>query len=331
MKSKKLIGFFVAAIVFVSVGIGITGVGSAKILKDNVFGNLKNKAIDSEVKFDIPDENFIAVINIEGTISESDETSIFSNSSGYNHKAILELVDKLMDTSNNKGILLEMNTPGGTVYASDELYLKLKEYKEVTKKPVYTYMKSEACSGGYYISMASDKIYANRNAWTGSIGVIISLTNLQGLYDKYGIEEINITSGSNKSMGSAGVELTQEQRNIFQGMVDESYNQFISVIVENRDLDEAKVRELADGRIYTATQAANNKLIDSVCTYDEAVEDIEEQIDSDVFFYNPIVENKSLLSGIFNVVSQTKQKSDVEILTEFLEKQGNEVPLYYAK
>lgn len=143
----------------------------------------------------------------------------------------------------NKGILLIVDSPGGGVYESDELYLKLKDYKETTGNPIWTYMKSEACSGGYYISMASDKIFANRNCTTGSIGVIMSLVNTKDLYDKLGIKEINITSGKNKAMGSSGQDLTDEQKEILQSNVDEAYEQFVSIVADGRKMDVETVKK----------------------------------------------------------------------------------------
>ena len=127
------------------------------------------------------------------------------------------------------GILLYINSPGGYVTTSDDLYYELQEYKEETGRPIYAYFDEMAASGAYYAAMQADEIYANRNCWTGSIGVIVSTMNLQGLYEKFGIKEINITSGANKAMGSAGSELTDEQYDILQSMVDESYEQFVSI------------------------------------------------------------------------------------------------------
>jgi protease-4 len=156
---------------------------------------------------------------------------------------------------NNKGILLYVNSPGGTVYESDEMYLKLLEYKEKTGTPVYAYFASEACSGAYYISMAADEIYANRNTWTGSIGVIISLMNYEGLLKKIGVEEIDITSGKNKTIGSGAHEMTPQQAKILQRLVDEAYDQFTKIVAKGRDMKLEKVQKLGDGRIYSAAQA----------------------------------------------------------------------------
>ena len=202
----------------------------------------------------------IDVFYIEGTIAEGSTT--------YQHTWTLNQIDALMDSTYNKGIFLYVNSPGGGVYESDELYLKLKEYKEVTGRPVYAYMAQTAASGGLYVSMAADKIYANRMTMTGSIGVIMSTMDTTGLQELIGIKEENITSGPNKAMGNP---LTEEQRAILQSMVDESYDIFVDIVAENRKLDKAKVREIADGRVYSAMQAKELGLIDEIGTYEEAM------------------------------------------------------------
>jgi len=120
--------------------------------------------------------------------------------------------------------------------------------------------------------MASDKVFSNRNAWTGSIGVIISLTNLKGLYDNLGIKGIYITSGRNKAMGAADLELTDEQRDILQSLVDEAYEQFVEIVAEGRKMTVEEVKRIADGRILSAKQALELNLIDEIATYDEVKE-----------------------------------------------------------
>ena len=113
--------------------------------------------------------------------------------------------------------------------------MKLKEYKEKTKRPVYAYMGSMAASGGYYISAPADMIFANRNCWTGSIGVTIgTLYDLSGFLERHGIKAVTIASGRNKSMGSIVDPLTDEQRRIFQSLVDEAYDQFVNIVAEER-------------------------------------------------------------------------------------------------
>lgn len=213
--------------------------------------------------------DYIAVVDIDGEMSDS-------NSSNYNHGWIVNIIDELMDDSKNEALLIRVNTPGGSVYYSDELYNKILDYKKETERPVYVYMQNMAASGGYYVSAAADKIYANRNCWTGSIGVTTgTMINVKGLLDKLGIKAEAITSGKNKAMGSSTQEMTSEQKAIMQSLIDESYERFVDIVAKGRKLDKNKVRELADGRIYTATQAKNLGLVDKICSEEDAMSDID--------------------------------------------------------
>ncbi len=328
MKTKQLVAFVVAAVVFLVTGIASVAINtwseasiaSSNSMYEDLFGS---EAVST------PAEDYIAVIEVEGTIYSEPTVSMWGESEGYDHPATMNYVNQLMEDKYNKGILLYMNTPGGEVTASDDLYLKLMEYKEVTGRKIYCYYADQSCSGGYYISMAADEIYANRNCWTGSIGVIISLSNMQGLYEKLGIEEINITSGDNKAMGSAGEELTAEQRDILQSMVDEAYDQFVSIIVEGRGLSEDKVRELGDGRIYTAKQALEEDLIDGICTVDEYYARVYAEVGEDVVIFERSSEAYGF-DNLFASVQNLKEKSDAEVVAEMLEKENMGGLMYYA-
>ena len=338
MKKKQLISIIVTGVVIIAVGVvGVaTNAVSKKLLGDDT-ENLSSKveqyisdAASSDVE--LPEEDFIGVINIVGEIGASSSQSLTSDSS-YNHELYMNYIDEMIDSDDNKGILLYVDSPGGAVYQSDELYQKIMEYKKKTKRPVYAYFASEACSGGYYISMAADKIYANRNCWTGSIGVIVSLTNCKKLYDKLGIKEIDITSGKNKAMGAAGLDLTQEQRDILQGLVDEAYDQFVDIVSKGRNLDEAKVRELADGRIYSAKQAKENALVDVISTEAEAKKELTKNIgcDDDITFYSPDNDLNGFFNSLFGKIEKIMPKSNVELATDIVENNGNGVLKYYAK
>ena len=209
------------------------------------------------------DGEYVAVLHIEDEISQS-------SSFWYDHYYLLDTIDDLIADDNNKGIVFYMDTPGGSVYATDEMYLAVKDYQEKTNRPVYTYMASMAASGGYYIAAPSDKIYINRNGVTGSIGVTMgNYIDVSELLAKYGVKVNTITSGRNKAMGSELVPMTDEQKAILQSIVDEAYEQFTAIVAEGRGMDIEKVKELADGRIYTALQAKANGLVDEVGTYDD--------------------------------------------------------------
>ena len=328
MKTKQLVAFVVAAAVFLVTGIASVAINtwSESSLSSN---NSMYEDLFGDTGVVTPTEEYIAVIDVIGTIYSEPSVSMWGESTGYDHPSTMSYVDQLMEDEYNKGILLYMNTPGGEVTASDDLYLKLMEYKEVTGNKIYCYYADQSCSGGYYISMAADEIYANRNCWTGSIGVIISMTNMQGLYEKLGIEEINITSGANKAMGSAGEELTAEQRDILQGMVDEAYDQFVSIIVDGRGLSEEKVRELADGRIYTAKQALEEDLIDGICTEDEYYDRIYAELGEDILIFERSADSYGF-ENLFASMQSLKPQSDAEVVAEMMEKENMGGLMYYA-
>lgn len=338
MKKKQLLGIIVTGIVIIAVGVtGVIGnVITAKFAETEeesmgFWESLMSTEVSEEII--LPEEDFIGLINVEGEIMPSSQ-SIWSYSENvYDHDLYMNYVDSMMCADNNKGIMLYINSPGGTVYESDELYLKLMEYKEVTGRPIYAYFGSQACSGGYYIAMAADHIVANRNCWTGSIGVIISLLNCKDLYEKLGIEEIDITSGANKAMGSAGLDLTDEQFAILQSLVDEAYNQFVEIICTGRNMEDATVRALADGRIYSANQALEHQLIDAIGTMEDAKATLEEEneLSEDITYHTPESGVSDFMSALYGMAMQLKPESDTELATDIMENSGNGVLKYYAK
>lgn len=266
----------------------------------------------------------VDVLYIEGTIQEGSTT--------YQHTWTLNKINALMDSEHNKGIFLYINSPGGGVYESDELYLKLKEYKEVTGRPVYAYMAQTAASGAVYVSMAADKIYASRMTMTGSIGVITSITDTTGLQELIGIKQDKITSGVNKAMGNP---LTDEQRDIFQSIVDEYYDVFVGVVAENRKLDLDKAYDLADGRVYSPVQAKELGLIDEIGTYEEAVDDMLTTYDlQDATFYHqtpPVSFIDELLSSVSTELESGKAIENFDQITGYIEKHKSPTFMYYMQ
>ena len=335
MKNKQLISIIITGVVIVAVG--VTGVVSNVILgklTDNVqkeqksmFSSIFDDDFYSEVE--LPTEEHIGIINIVGEIEASDS---LTSAEEYNHDMYLDYIEKMEKSKKNKGILLYVNSPGGAVYESDEMYLRLMEYKENTHRPVWAYFADQACSGGYYIAMAADKIYANRNTWTGSIGVIVSLLNCKSLYDKLGIKEIDITSGKNKAMGSMGLDLTEEQREILQSLVDEAYDQFVEVVVQGRNLSETEIKKLADGRIYSAKQAQANGLVDEISDFEQTKADFvaQEGFDQDIEFYAPESE-MDFFDSLFMKAKDIMPKSEIDMATDIMENRGSGVLKYYAK
>ena len=149
------------------------------------------------------------------------------------------------------------------------------------------------------------------------------------LYEKVGLKEQYITSGPNKAMGSSGTPMTEEQIAIFQSIVDEAYDIFVDIIVEGRGLKEAEVRKIADGRIYTAKQALDLKLIDGISLYDDYLDQIAEDFDDDIEFYTPTAAEDDFMSLLLGRIEKLIPKSDAEIFTEFCEENSHMVPMYY--
>lgn len=208
--------------------------------------------------------DYIATVYIEGQIG--------ADSRSYNQSWLLSTIKSITDDEKNVGLIVFINSPGGAVYETDEVYLALNKYKETGKK-IYIYMGSLAASGGYYIACAGNKIYANRNTLTGSIGVIAGQSfDVTELMEKAGIKSETIHTGKNKNMGNFNEPLSDEQRAILQSVADECYEQFTGIVSADRKIPLETVKKLADGRIYTAKQALNNKLIDYIDTYDNTLE-----------------------------------------------------------
>ena len=211
--------------------------------------------------------DFIAQILLEGEITSVGKT--------YNQEWLLTTIYSLKDNPKNKAIALFINSPGGAVYEADEVYLALKDYKNAGKL-IYVYQGSMAASGGYYISCAANQIYANRNTLTGSIGVIAGQSlDLTELFKKYGIKSETIHAGANKNMGNYNEPLTDEQRAILQSIADECYDQFTQIVSQERGIKIEDVRKLADGRIYTAKQALELKLIDKISSLQEMLDELK--------------------------------------------------------
>ena len=310
----------VAVLVFLCFCIGI--VGCVECFSDS----------NSNV-LSLPAEEYIGVLHIEGTIASTTSTSLLYGTDGtYNHDYMMTAIEEMTEDAYNYGILLYIDTPGGEIYATDELYTALQEYKEETGRPVYAYFASYACSGGYYAAMAADVIYAHRMTTTGSIGVTYGThIDISGLCDKLGIKTEDITSGDNKAMGSYFSPLTDEQREIYQSQLDECYDYFVEIVADGRGLSLDEVKALADGRTYTAKQALNAKLIDGIMTYDEYLNLVEADFDVAVSFHDIeyIPDYDSILSSIGYSAGEALPSSEINAVIAAL-KPLSGVLVYYA-
>lgn len=280
---------------------------------------------------------YIGELHIAGTITEDSDSLSLTSSDSYHQKWLLKRIDEMIRDNHNKGIILYVDTPGGEVYATDEMYLKLKSYQKKTGRPVYTYMASEAASGGYYISAASDKIYANRNCWTGSIGVTMgSVYDLTGLMKKMGVKAVAIHAGKNKAMGSPTEKLTAEQKKILQGLVDEAYEQFTGIVSKERRIPLPETKKLADGRVYTARQALKNGLIDEIGTLDDVIKAIrkDRHIAASVPVKDILYKEKNSSFGLLQKLigfSQKKSLSEYEQLKALMEVSGTYTIAYISE
>ncbi len=219
----------------------------------------------------------IALVDVDGMIMNSRESSVFGK--GDNPTAtVVEKLRKAAEDPQVKAVVLRINSPGGGVTASDIIYrevLKVRagdEARRYCAKPVVASMMDLATSGGYYIACGANEIVAEPTTITGSIGVVMLTFNAKGLLDKVGVTTDAIKSGPNKDAGSPFRPLKPEERQIFQGMINEFYNRFVDVVAKSRtNLSREKICELADGRIYSGCQAKKLGLVDDVDGLDGAI------------------------------------------------------------
>lgn len=325
MNKKQIIGLVVACVLFIMTGVAsvLTNTVSEKMLGNSA--KQLEELLAGDVTFDAPLNPYIAVVEVNGTIQEQVESSAFMMEEGYLHTTTMEYIDQLIGDENNKGILLYVDSPGGTVYESEELYLKLLEYKEKTGCPVWAYMAHYAASGGYMVSMAADKIYANSNTTTGSIGVIMSGYDMTGLYEKLGIEYVSITSGKNKDSS----QMNDEQIEIYQSQVNECYERFVDIVEDGRNMSEKDVKKLADGRTYTANQALRNGLIDKIAPYDDMKHAMMKELD--VYDIYELEKSESIFASLFARAKELVPKSEAQILRETAAEMESGVLMYYAE
>ena len=274
-----------------------------------------------------PPSNSFSIIRVEGAI-QSTTTDSLGMTTGYDHTATLEYVKQLTEDEGNKGILLYMNTGGGGVFESDELYRALEAYKEKTGRPVWAYMHQTCASGGYYISMAAEKLYANYGCVTGSIGVYIAFSDTSGLYEKLGVETVLIRSGKNKGTGVTGAPISEDQRAVYQSLVDEDYERFVQLVSGGRSISIDRAKELADGRPYSANQALELGLVDELSDWDAAQKAFEEKTGATAF--TPSFSNRASLGSVLGELTEAAPKSDLEQALTLTEEVQNGVPMAWG-
>jgi len=184
---------------------------------------------------------------------------------------VREELQKAEEDDAVKALIVRINSPGGTITASDLIYREIDTFKTRRKIPVVAVMMDVAASGGYYAALAADTIVALPTTVTGSIGVIMLTVNAQGLMEKIGVAPLAIKSGEMKDAGSPFRPLTAQERAVFQSVIDQMYGRFVTLIARSRKIPEDRVRTFADGRIYTAEQAKALGLVDEIGYMDDVV------------------------------------------------------------
>lgn len=211
----------------------------------------------------------VGVISISGLIvAGSSSGGLFSPVAGSD--TIMEQLRQAAEDPSIKAVVLRLNTPGGTSAASQEIALEVDRLRAAGKKVVVS-MGDVAASGGYWIASRCDRIVANPGSITGSIGVIMETTDMQELYRKIGLEPQVFKSGPHKDMGSSTRDITPNEQAIFQDMVDDIYGQFVDTVSQGRGMDREQVLELADGRVFTGSQAVQVGLVDELGNFYDAL------------------------------------------------------------
>ena len=213
----------------------------------------------------------VLLIEISGVISSQDGDGFVPTPNLL--ASVKEQLTRATQDENIRAVVLRINTPGGTVTASDIIHHELKTFRTSRKIPIVASIMDVGASGGYYIAAAADTVLAHPSSVTGSIGVIMLTVNARGLLEKVGLEATAVTSGPRKDMGSPFRTMTTEERAIFQGLIDAFYQRFLSVVQEGRPhLQMDQIKKLADGRIYTGDQAKASGLVDEIGYLEDAVE-----------------------------------------------------------
>jgi protease IV len=205
----------------------------------------------------LPGGQRVAIVEIEGVIVDAND-------------ALRELKDHLEDPS-VRAVVVRINSPGGVVGPTQEVYAAIQRLQKA-KKPVVASLGAVAASGGYYIAAAADQIYANPGTLTGSIGVIMQLANVEGLFKKIGVEYVVVKAGRFKDAGNPGRPMSPEERRIMQALLDDVHAQFIDAVVEGRHLERAEVVRFSDGRIFSGQQAKELRMVDQLGGLEDAIE-----------------------------------------------------------
>lgn len=285
---KKYVDYLILVLFFISVVMGLIIIFRSSMEKES-----------SSQKY-IKDK--IAVVELVGEIYFRDSTSSFIKKDVEYYVTKLTNLFKRKDV---KGIVLKINSPGGSVAAVQRLYHQIIKLKSQYNKPVVCYVSELCASGGYYVASTCDKIVSCEGGVIGSVGVLLQVGNISGLLKKIGVNIEVIKSSKYKDVGSMFREMLPEERQMFETLVNTAYEQFISAIIEGRKLSREEVMKFADGRVFIAPQAVELKMIDGIGDEEDAIEEVKKlaKIKGSVEI---LKEKPSLLDFFQQVTSETK-------------------------
>lgn len=221
----------------------------------------KKEGVSGKTLLNLKPKDSVGWVSIRGPIMTSESGKPWERGA----EQWARRIEQMAETKGVKAIVIDINSPGGSVGAVQEIYTRILRVKEKHKDLKFVaHFGDVAASGGYYIAAACDKIVAHPGTLTGSIGVIFNVSNLEGLFTKVGYKSDPIKSGKHKDIGSPARPMTPEERLILQSLIDDAYGQFVAAVAKGRNMPEDVVRPLADGRIYSGNQALALKLVDQL-------------------------------------------------------------------
>jgi len=212
----------------------------------------------------LPGGSKVAVVEVAGVIGVGTDR-------GLDTETIIRTLGEYRDDPAVRAVVLRIDSPGGVVAPTQEIFTAVRRLRE-TKKPVVASLGSVAASGGYYVAVSADRIFASPGTLTGSIGVVMQLANVEGLLKKVGVEYVVVKAGAYKDAGNFARAMTPEERRILQNLLDDVYDQFIGAVAEGRGLEPGAVRAFAEGRIYSGRQAHGLKMVDDLGGLEDAIE-----------------------------------------------------------
>lgn len=252
---------FVSGIIFVFFLIALVGVSSSSSSSSMGEGN-------------------IAHLSVSGVIVTEAQSSFFADDSLTSSADFVKLLQEVEEDDSIQGVIIEINSPGGSGVASDEIATQIMKLRE--KKPVVSYIRDVGASGSYWVASSTERIFANKFSTVGSIGVIGSYLEFSGMMDDYNVTYQRFVAGKNKDFGSPFRQPTEEQRKAYQAILDELHGYFIEAVAQGRNMPVDSVKKYADGSIFSGVTAKKIGLVDEIGGLNEAVEYMEEKIGESV-------------------------------------------------